>query len=79
MYGRSMFFDTSKAERELGWQAKYSNEQMICESYDWYMAHRAQLASSSTTQHRSHHQSPVRKGVLALAPTLLGLFSEVKV
>ena len=79
MYGRSMFFDTSKAERELGWQAKYSNEQMICESYDWYIQHRAQLLSAAPSMHRSHHQSPVKKGVLTLAPTLLGLFPEVKV
>jgi len=78
MYGRSMFFDTTRAEQELGWQAKYSNEQMICESYDWYMQHSAQLAAANM-QHRSHHQSPVKKGILSLAPLILGLFPEVKI
>jgi nucleoside-diphosphate-sugar epimerase len=68
MYGRSMFFDISRAQRELNWQPKYSNEEMFLDSYRWYLAHReATLAQS----HASHHRSAVRQGVLGLAKWLL--------
>ncbi len=67
MYGRSLYFDISKAKVELGFAPRYSNVEMICESYDWYLAHRANLAG------RSAHTSPVRKGVLALVPWMLKL------
>lgn len=62
MYGRSLWFDTTRARRELGWQARWSNEEMICESYDWYLGHRQELRGSGSSAHRS----PVRQGVLGL-------------
>ncbi len=63
MYGRSMYFDIGKAQRELGWQPRFSNEEMFIESYDWYLQHRdAVLATTSA----SHHRSPVKQGVLTL-------------
>jgi hypothetical protein len=43
MYGRSMYFDTTRAETELGWSARYGNVEMICESYDWYLEHRTEV------------------------------------
>jgi len=63
MYGRSLYFDISRAKRELGWQPRWSNEQMICESYDWYIAHKEQIAGTSGA---SPHRSAVKQGVLAL-------------
>lgn len=47
MYGKSMWFDISRAVRELNWQPRYSNDEMICEAYDWYMAHRDEPAGAS--------------------------------
>lgn len=76
MYGRSLYFDVAKAERELGWAPRYGNQEMICESYDWYVRNREKLVKSS--QGRSRHQSPLRQGVLACAPLALKFFPEVE-
>jgi nucleoside-diphosphate-sugar epimerase len=68
MYGRSMYFDSSKAARELGWKARYSNEEMIIESYDWFLAHRGDTLDPSQM---SSHRSPVREGILKLVRRFL--------
>lgn len=60
LYGESLWFDTGKAERELGWRAVHSNESMVIESYRWFLEHRGELGGEG----RSHHQSPVRLGAL---------------
>jgi nucleoside-diphosphate-sugar epimerase len=60
LYGESLWFDTTKAREELGWQPKHSNAAMVVESYEWFLAHREQLATTTG----SHHQSPVRLGLL---------------
>lgn len=62
LYGESLWFDTTKAQEQLGWQPRHSNADMVIESYDWFLAHRAELGSEG----RSHHQSPARMGVLKL-------------
>lgn len=62
MYGRSMYFDISKAQAQLGWQPAYSNDDMFAESYGWYLKNR-----ESTLRHAgggSHHRSAVKAGAL---------------
>jgi nucleoside-diphosphate-sugar epimerase len=68
MYGRDMYFDGRRAREELGWSARYSNAEMFCESYDWYIAHRDEVLAQHTA---SHHRSPVKQGVLDLFSRLL--------
>ncbi len=68
MYGNSMYFDISKAKRELGWAPKFSNEQMFIESYEWYVQHRQEVMSATTG---SHHRRGVKQGVLSLVKKLL--------
>ncbi len=68
MYARELWFDTSKAEAELGWKAEYSNNEMICESYDWFLANRASLSTHGV----SHHTSTVKQGVLSVGKKLIG-------
>lgn len=68
MYGRDMYFDGTRAHEELGWSARYSNIEMFCESYDWYLAHRDEVLAQHTA---SHHRSPVKQGVLDLFSRLL--------
>ncbi len=63
MYGRSLWFDVSRAKRELGWSARWSNEEMICQSYDWYRAHEREIAAETAA---SPHRSAIKQGVLAL-------------
>ena len=66
MYGRSMWFDISKAQRELGYQAKYSNRAMVIETFDWYRAHKGLAVGA-----RSRHTSPVKQQILSIVPHLL--------
>jgi nucleoside-diphosphate-sugar epimerase len=63
MYSKSMWFDTTKAETELGWSSTASNTDMLIETYEWYVAN----AASIGTEARSHHRKPVQEGVLRAA------------
>lgn len=67
MYGREMFFDITSTSEALGWKPKYSNAEMIADSYDWYVAHREEVLSREGA---SHHRSPVKLGVLKLLERL---------
>jgi nucleoside-diphosphate-sugar epimerase len=64
LYGESLFFDITRARTELGWEPQRSNAEMVIESYEWFLAHRDNLAGGS------HHQSPVKLGALALLKRL---------
>ena len=66
LYAESLWFDTTKAQTELGWQPRHSNASALIESYDWFVAHRDALEG----EHRSHHQSPVRLGLLKVLKRL---------
>ncbi len=66
LYGESLYFDITKARTELGWEPKHSNASMLIESYEWFLAHREQLDTTSG----SHHQSPVRPGLLRVLKML---------
>lgn len=68
MYGRSMYFDVTKARTELGWTPRYSNEEMFVETYEWYLANRQAVLRSHGA---SHHRSAVKQGVLAMVRWLL--------
>jgi nucleoside-diphosphate-sugar epimerase len=66
LYGHSLWFDVTRARTELGWEPTHSNASMIIESYEWFLAHRDELETES----RSHHQSPVRPGLLRMLKRL---------
>lgn len=65
LYSESLWFDTTKAQQELGWSPKHSNESMVIESYDWFRLHRDEALGG-----RSHHQSPVKLGAMKLVKRL---------
>lgn len=69
MYGESLYFDISKAERELGYAPRYSQSEMFAASYDWYVSHRDDILAGRLAG--SKHQSAVRQGVLAIVPYLI--------
>jgi nucleoside-diphosphate-sugar epimerase len=66
LYGESLWFDTTKAHDELGWEPKHSNAAMVVESYEWFLAHRDRLPGGRA----SHHQSPVKVGALSVLKRL---------
>jgi len=66
LYGESLWFDTTRARTELGWEPRHSNAAMVVESYEWFLAHRRELGSSGG----SHHQSPAKLGLLKLLKRL---------
>jgi len=68
MYGRPMYFDIRKAQRELGWQPHHSNNEMFIQSYEWYLANRESILR---TRGASHHRSAVKQGILALVKHIL--------
>jgi nucleoside-diphosphate-sugar epimerase len=68
-YGRSMYFDSSKAIRQLNWKPKYSNDDMFIESYNWYVRNRDAVLNSNWDA--SPHKSPVKLGILALLEKFL--------
>ncbi len=63
MYGREMFFDLTEARTQLGWEPVFSNEEMICESYDAYARDRERILVRTGA---SHHRSPVKQGLLSV-------------
>ena len=68
MYGRSFHFDIGKAMAELAWHPRWSNEEMICQSYDWYLAHKDAVLRGSG---ESPHRSAVKQKILRLVKQLL--------
>jgi len=62
---RDSFVDVSKAQGELGFKPRLSNEQALCETYDWYLAHREQLSAAGVT-----HRVPWDQRALGLLKRL---------
>ena len=62
---RDSFVDVGKAERLLGWAPRYSNAEALCRTYDWYLAHRAELKSAGVT-----HRVPWNQQALGLLKRL---------
>lgn len=59
-----------RTKRELGWSARYGGVEMFCESYDWYVRHRAEVLARKGA---SLHRSAVRQGALRAASWALDL------
>jgi nucleoside-diphosphate-sugar epimerase len=66
LYGESLWFDVSKAERELGWEPTHSNASAVIDSYEWFLRNRSTLGGEG----KSHHQSPAKLGLLKLVKRL---------
>jgi nucleoside-diphosphate-sugar epimerase len=61
MYSKSMWFDITDAQEQLGWSPKWSTDDMFAQSYDWFVAHRSATADATA----SHHRRSARQGVLS--------------
>ena len=63
VYGKSVYFDISKAKSVLNWKPKYSNAESIIKSYDNYLKIKKEMNSNSF----SPHNSILKKGMLKYA------------
>jgi nucleoside-diphosphate-sugar epimerase len=59
-YHKPFYFD-AQSLLDLGWKAKYSNDEMFTESYDWFLAHGDTLAAEKAG---SPHRRRVKEAVL---------------
>lgn len=65
MYSKSLWFDIEHVTTTLDWQPRHSNADMLADSYDWFLAHRAETAHDDAR----HHRSSARQGALAVLKT----------
>jgi nucleoside-diphosphate-sugar epimerase len=63
VYGRDVYFDVSRAKRELGWRPRWGYADMFAQSYQWYLGNRQQVF---TVRNQSAHRSPVKEGALKM-------------
>jgi nucleoside-diphosphate-sugar epimerase len=49
---RDSFVDVSRAQRELGFAPRFSNEQALIRTYDWYLENRDRLGGEAGVTHR---------------------------
>jgi nucleoside-diphosphate-sugar epimerase len=69
MYGESLYFDTSKAKRELKFSPRFTQDMTLSDAYDWYRANRNEVLSGAISG--SKHQSKLRQGILSIVPYLI--------
>jgi nucleoside-diphosphate-sugar epimerase len=62
---RDSYVDVSKAQRLLGFSPRLSNEQALCETYDWYLQNREHLRGAGVT-----HRVPWDQRALGLLKRL---------
>lgn len=66
-YHKPFHFDISRPMRELGWQPRYSNEQALAETYDWFVANQREARQAGGA---STHRKPVKQGILRILKSL---------
>jgi nucleoside-diphosphate-sugar epimerase len=62
---RDSYVETAKAQRQLGFAPRLSNEQALCETYDWYLANRDRPRAAGVT-----HRVPWDQRALGLLKRL---------
>ncbi|MEO5724236.1 MAG: NAD-dependent epimerase/dehydratase family protein, partial [Ilumatobacteraceae bacterium] len=67
MYSKSLWFDIAHVRDALGWQPKYSNAEMLADSYDWFLANRAAVSDHGPgSTGRSQHRTIAKQGALKI-------------
>jgi len=60
---KDSFVSIEKAERELGYSPRYSNQDALVRNFEWYLAHADEFENASGVSHRV----PWKQGALAVA------------
>jgi nucleoside-diphosphate-sugar epimerase len=76
MYARSMWFDIDHVREQLGWQPKWSTDEMFVQSYDWFLAHRGE-ATGHAADGTSPHRRTAKAGALGALKHLTGFLPAV--
>ncbi|HVW66185.1 MAG TPA: NAD(P)-dependent oxidoreductase [Candidatus Peribacteraceae bacterium] len=63
MIAEDFVFDTTRIKARLQWQPTLSNTEMLWKAYEYYIAHRDEIASRSSA---SAHRLPAKMGVIRL-------------
>lgn len=53
MFSKSLWFDIDHVRETLGWAPTWSNEEMLADSYDWFVQNRADVGQSGRSRHRT--------------------------
>ena len=67
MYSKSLWFDIDHARDALGWQPKFSNDEMFAASYDWFVENRAITEAEGA----SHHRTTAKQGALRAVKSVM--------
>ena len=73
-YHKPFYFDISKTKQALEWRPKYSNKDILIESYEWYVKNIDQFSLDDNPNKGSMHRKPLRKGLLDLAKQISKIF-----
>jgi nucleoside-diphosphate-sugar epimerase len=72
MYSKSLWFDIDHARQALGWQPRFSNDEMFAASYDWFTANRKHTDDPGA----SHHRTSAKQGGLRLMKAAMQLLPD---
>ena len=53
MYSKSLWFDLDHVGAALDWRPKWSNEEMLADSYDWFLRNRSHTGEMGRSAHRT--------------------------
>lgn len=63
MYGKTIYFDTTYEQKTLGWNPKFSNDEMFIESFDYF---KKNIEKINLDTNYSPHKSKIKEGVLKI-------------
>ena len=63
MYSKSLWFDIDHVRDALGWWPRWSNEEMLADSYDWFLRNRTQLRHDGRSPHRTMAEQGALRGL----------------
>jgi len=71
-----MWFDIEHVREQLGWTPRWSTDEMFAQSYDWFVAHRAEASAEAGST--SPHRRTARSGALGALKHLTGFLPPVR-
>ncbi|CAN5827423.1 NAD-dependent epimerase/dehydratase family protein [soil metagenome] len=57
MYSKSLWFDITHATEALDWSPRWSTDEMMAQSYDWFVANRSRTNEAGASHHRRRARS----------------------